>query len=95
MLIEMFDSEGQQQTTIDLMNPEGTSEELGHEATIALLYGMQMGGVCCIDDKIFMPLKEALDILAKFRAIVNDRQNESESLPVSEQRPSDRHHEAS
>lgn len=84
MLIEMFDSEGQQQTTIDLMNPEGTSEELGHEATIALLYGMQMGGVCCIDDKIFMPLKEA-----------NDRQNESESLPVSEQRPSDRHHEAS
>jgi hypothetical protein len=84
MLIEMYDSEGQQQTTIDLMNPTETTDELGHEATIALLYGMQMGGVCCIDDKIFMPLKES-----------NDRQDQSESLPVSGQCASDRHHEAS
>jgi hypothetical protein len=84
MLIEMYDSEGQQQTTVDLMNPEVTTDELGHETTIALLYGMQMGGVCCIDDKIFMPLKES-----------NDRQDESESLPVSGRCPSDRHHEAS
>ncbi len=84
MLIEMYDSEGQQQTTIDLMNPTETTDELGYEATIALLYGMQMGGVCCIDDKIFMPLKEA-----------NDKQDQPEPLSVSEQRPSDRHHEAS
>ena len=84
MLIEMFDSEGQQQTTIDLMNPTETTEELGHETTIALLYGMQMGGVCCIDDKIFMPLKET-----------NDQQNQSKPLPVSEQCASNRHHEAS
>ena len=84
MLIEMYDSEGQQQTTIDLMNPTETTDELGHEATIALLYGMQMGGVCCIDDKIFMPLKEP-----------DDRQDQPEPLSVSEQRPSDRHHEAS
>ena len=84
MLIEMYDSEGKQQTTIDLMNPTETTDELGHEATIALLYGMQMGGVCCIDDKIFMPLKES-----------NDRQDESEPLPVSEQCPSDRHNPAS
>jgi hypothetical protein len=83
MLIEMYDSEGKQQTTIDLMNPTETTDELGHEATIALLYGMQMGGVCCIDDKIFMPLKED-----------NDRQDQPESLSVSEQCSSDRHNSA-
>lgn len=82
MLIKMFDSGGQQQTTIDLMNPTETTEELGHEATIALLYGMQMGGVCCIDDKIFMPLKET-----------NDQQNQPKPLPVSGQCASNRHHE--